>query len=139
MAYEVKKPKSQQYESGSAPRNPYEGLTMAAAPSSNVGAARTPGGIEVEVTGFAPARRVTNVEFSFDVRNGTGTERVVLTRNVETDFANWYRNSASTAFGGSFSFVQSFTVTGDTSAIESVTIRLTNAQGSTVSGPVRLQ
>jgi hypothetical protein len=35
--------------------------------------------------------------------------------------------------------VQSFNVTGGTSAILDVSVRLTNAQGSTTSGPVKLQ
>ena len=107
---------------------------------TNVTAVRTAGGLEVRITGYAPMRRVTSVEFTFDVRVGGTVQRIPLSRSVDADFANWYVNPASTAFGSSFSFLQSFIVTGGTSnAIESVTVRLTNAQGSTSSGPFALQ
>ena len=76
------------------------------------------------------------MDFTFDVRNGNQTQRVGLTRNVDSEFAEWYRNSASTAFGSSFSFLQSFAVSGDVNAIEGVTVRLTNAQGSSTSATV---
>jgi len=106
---------------------------------TNVAAVRTPGGIDVQITGYAPSRRVTSVEFTFDVRTGTTTQRVPLTRNVEANFAAWFTSPGSTAFGGSFSYVQSFTIEGDATAVQSVTVRLTNAQGGTVSAviPVR--
>ena len=104
---------------------------------TDVTAVRTGGGLDVQVTGYAPSRRILSVEFSFDVKNGKKTDRVSLTRNVEADFATWYSNSASTAFGSSFSFLQTFTVQGgDASNIEGVTVRLTNAQGSTSSATV---
>jgi hypothetical protein len=100
-------------------------------------AVRTTGGLNVQMTGFSLARRVANVEFSFDVRVGETTERVTLTRSVDAEFGDWYRNPSSTAFGSSFSFLQSFAVEGDVNAIEGVTVRLTNAQGTTTSSTVR--
>jgi hypothetical protein len=103
---------------------------------TDVTVTRTSGGIDVQVTGFAPARRVLNVEFTFDVRSGNTTQRPTLSRSVEAEFSAWYRNTASTVFGSSFSFLQSFTVAGDASAIQGVTVRLTNAQGSTSSATV---
>ncbi len=103
---------------------------------TDITATRTSGGIDVQVTGFAPSRRVLNVEFTFDVRAGSTTQRPTLSRSVDAEFSAWYRNAASTVFGSSFSFLQSFTVTGDASAIQGVTIRLSNAQGSTTSQTV---
>jgi len=73
------------------------------------------------------------------VKNGSKTQQVTLSKNVDADFANWYRNTTSTLFGSSFSFVQSFSVQGDASLIQNVTVRLANAQGSTTSSAVRLQ
>jgi hypothetical protein len=88
----------------------------------------------VQITGFAPSRRIVSVDFTFDVRNENKTQRVgPLTRTVDSEFAEWYRNSASIAFGSSFSFLQSFSVSGDVNAIVGVTVRLTNAQGSNTS------
>jgi hypothetical protein len=103
---------------------------------TNVTAAHTTGGLNIQITGFAPTRRVTTVEFSFDIK---GSARRTLSRNVESEFADWYRNAASTPFGSAFSFLQSFTIQGDTSLIEGVTVRLSNAQGSTTSATIRPQ
>jgi len=114
---------------------------VATAPQiTNVTATRTSGGIEVQITGFSPARRVTNVEFNFEVKTGKKTANVVLSRNVEADFDAWFRNTASTVYGAQFSFVQSFAVSqGDAASIQAVTVRLTNAQGSTSSAKIPLQ
>jgi hypothetical protein len=100
---------------------------------TEVTATRTPGGLDIQITGFAPARRVSSVEFSFEMNGG---QRVSLPRNVETEFAEWYRSPASTPFGSVFSFLQSFAVQGDAKRIEGVTVRLTNAQGSSTSSTV---
>ena len=106
---------------------------------TSVTAVRIPGGFDVQVVGYAPARRVTGADFIFGVKNGSKTQQVTLSKNVDADFANWYRNTTSTLFGSSFSFVQSFSVQGDASLIQNVTVRLANAQGSTTSSAVRLQ
>jgi hypothetical protein len=110
---------------------------VATAPQiTNVATVRTAAGFDVRITGYAPMRRITSAEFTFDVMTADSTERITLSRNVDAEFASWYQNPASTAFGSAFSFVQSFTVQGDGSAIQAVTVRLTNVQGSTSSNPV---
>jgi hypothetical protein len=113
---------------------------VASAPQiTNISAVRTSGGLEMRITGYSTPRRVTSVEFAFDVKTGSTTQRITLQRAADADFGAWYSNKASTAFGSAFSFVQSFTVQGDTSLIETVTVRLANAQGSTSSSPTPLQ
>jgi hypothetical protein len=106
---------------------------------TNVAAVRTSGGLNLQITGYATSRRVTSVEFDFDVKSGGKTQRVTLQSNVDNDFNVWYHNTASSAFGSAFSFVQSFTVQGDSSLIQTVTVRLANAQGSTSSSPASIQ
>jgi hypothetical protein len=102
----------------------------------NVVAVRTSGGLRVEITGYSPERRVQTANFAFRLRTASGIESVNLGRSVEPEFDNWYRSSGSTAFGSSFLFMQSFGVQGDTTAIEAVTITLTNSQGSTSSSAI---
>jgi hypothetical protein len=110
---------------------------LAIAPQiTNLEAVRTPTGLDVLVTGYAPARRVTNAEFIFDVKNAG---KVILSKNVDSDFSSWFHNVVSVVFGSSFSFVQSFSVQGDSTAVEAVTLRLANAQGSTSSNSVRVR
>jgi hypothetical protein len=105
---------------------------------TNVVAAHTPAGIEISVTGYSPVRSVSSVGFAFDVRTTSGIQRLNLNRSVETDFSAWYQNPVSAAFGSAFLFSQSFNVQGEASGIETVTITLTNQQGSSTSSPVRL-
>src|SRR5262249_17423977 len=105
---------------------------------NNVAAARISGGLRIQVTGYSPERRITNAEFGFDVKTPTGKQRVTLVRKVEADFEAWYRNASSSAFGSSFVFEQLFNVQGDTSAIDSVTVNLTNGQGAASSSAVKI-
>jgi hypothetical protein len=102
----------------------------------NTVAVRTTDGLKVRVTGYSPERKITKADFAFDVKTANGTQRVNLTRSVESDFDGWYTNAASSAFGSSFVFEQLFLVQGDSSAIQSVTVTLTNGQGSTSSAQV---
>jgi hypothetical protein len=95
---------------------------------TNVNVSRPNGGLELQITGYSPMRRVVSVEFGFDVRTPTGTQRVTLRRNVESDFTNWYRASASSAFGSAFSYLQTFTVQPNVS-VDSVVVTLINEQG----------
>jgi hypothetical protein len=106
---------------------------------TNVTAVRTAVGIDVQITGYAPARRVTSAQFSFVVKNGSSTQTEPFSEDVTTAFATWFQSATSTPFGSAFSFVQSFNVSGNTSAIQSVTVMLQNAQGSTTSAVVPLQ
>ena len=105
---------------------------------TNVAALRTADGVKVQITGYSPDRRVNNAEFAFDVKTPAGTQRVNLVRNVAPEFDGWYRSPGSVAFGSSFVFEQSFSVQGDVSMIDSVTISLTNGQGSASSIPVKV-
>jgi Putative Ig domain len=103
---------------------------------TNVTAVFTPAGVDVQVTGYAASRRVTSAQFSFDIKN---SKAVSQSESVDAVFSTWYRSPASVPFGSSFSFVQSFNVTGDKTQIQGVTVILTNAQGSTSSVTVRPQ
>jgi hypothetical protein len=114
-------------------------IPLTAPQVTSVAAVRTLAGLNVQITGYSTARRVTTVEFNFGVKNGNKTQQVPLSRNVDSDFSGWYNNSASVPFGGSFSFVQSFTIQGDISAIQNVSVGLANAQGSSSSQAVPLQ
>jgi Putative Ig domain len=97
---------------------------------TNITAVRISGGLRVQATGYSPERRVNNVDFAFDVKTSSGTQRVTLSRSVQTEFDTWYRSGASSAFGSTFTFEQMFTVQGDSSGINGVTVTLTNGQGS---------
>src|SRR5262249_32124295 len=97
----------------------------------NVIGVRTQRGLRVHVTGYSPDRTVQRVDFEFRVRTAAGIVSVNLGRTVDAEFQNWYRSPTSAAFGSSFVYTQSFVVEGDVTAIESVAVSLSNAQGGT--------
>ena len=98
-----------------------------------VTAERTADGLSVQIVGYSPDRRVMNAQFTFELGMPTGTQQVNLSRSVDSDFAAWYRSSASASFGSSFSFDQLFQVQGDPRMIQAVTVTLTNETGSATS------
>ncbi len=87
----------------------------------------------MRLIGYSPERRVTEVEYSFDVRVNGAIQKVNLGRDVLAAFTGWFQSAASTAFGSAFGLEQLFTVAGDGNAIEAVTVTLKNAQGNTMS------
>jgi hypothetical protein len=97
---------------------------------------RTDGGLEIGITGYSTERRVTTATFTFSIRTATGLQQFPLTRSVEQEFNGWYQSPVSEPFGSTFLFLQSFTVQGNSAAVESVTVRLVNREGTTSSGPV---
>jgi hypothetical protein len=103
---------------------------------TNITATRTGAGFDVQIVGYASARRVTSAVFTFDLQNGTKTS---LSGNVDANFGTWYMNPTSTQYGSAFSYVQSFDVRGDVTQILGVTVQLRNAQGSSTSALVKLK
>ena len=106
---------------------------------TSVEAFRTTGGLDVLLTGYSPARRVTSVDFNFDVKTGSKTQRITLTKNVDSMFGAWFQSPVSIPYGSAFSFSQSFTLQGTGSTIEAVTVTLKNAQGNTSSAAIHPQ
>lgn len=123
-----------------SPAPSFTATVRAAAPViSSVRATRTSTGIEVVVVGFSTPRAMTQAVFRF-TPSGVGTlQTTELTVPLDTVFTTWYRSDASRAFGSSFSYTQPFTVTGNVAAIGSVSVTLTNAQGSSQSMSAAIQ
>jgi hypothetical protein len=106
---------------------------------TSVVAVRTGTGLEVQVTGYSPSRRIIGAEFTFDLNVGGTTSRVTVVANgaAANAFAAWFTSPTSVQFGSGFSYVQFFDYTGgNVNDVQSVTVRLTNAQGSTSSGAI---
>jgi hypothetical protein len=52
------------------------------------------------------------------------------TISLSSVFTTWYQSSASAAYGSQFSLTMPFTFTNGTNPLTSVSVQLTNAQGS---------
>jgi hypothetical protein len=89
---------------------------------------RTATGFNVLVTGFSPSREVTQGTFRF--AGGSSLQTTELTVQLTATFNAWFQSAASTQFGGQFALTIPFTIQGDTSTVNSVTVTLTNGTGS---------
>ena len=106
---------------------------------TSVSASRISGGLQVTISGYSPERRVTEVDFGFDIRMASGgTQRVNLINTAESQFKDWFQSAASVPFGSTFVFQQLFGVNGDSTSIQTVTITLKNGQGSTTSSAITI-
>src|SRR4029079_742358 len=96
-------------------------------------------GLDLLVTGYAPTRRITGVDFSFQVKSGSKTITVPVSRSVDSLFGSWFQSPASVTYGSAFSYTQSFVLQGNGASIDSVTTTLKNAQGNTTSSVIHPQ
>lgn len=91
---------------------------------------RVTGGLNVSITGYSTTREVTSATITFNPAAGSTVKSAPLTVQLSSLFTTWYSSAASTAVGSSFTITLPFTVTGNTSAIGSATIVMTNSQGA---------
>lgn len=106
---------------------------------TSVTATRTGSGFTVTVVGFAPTRDLTQATFQFTGAPGSNLQTSSLSIAVDTLFTQWYSNPASAQFGSQFKFTQTFTVTGDTQSISSVSVTLASKAGTSAAVSATLQ
>ena len=92
-------------------------------------------GFNVEITGYSNTREITQAAFAFTAQPGSQIQSSTLSPpGVDTVFQAWYASDAATAFGSQFTYTQPFSVTtGTVSTLQSVTVTLTNSQGTSSS------
>jgi streptogramin lyase len=110
-------------------------VNRAAPVITSVEMVRTTGGIEVRISGYATSREMLRAQFRFTAGADFDLPVSEVTIDVSNAFQSWYQTPASAAFGSMFRYVQPFTVQGDVNGVQSVTVTLTNAQGSGTSQP----
>jgi hypothetical protein len=91
---------------------------------------RNTNGIEVDVSGYATSREVTQATFHFNVAAGSNLQVADFTVPLTSTFAAWYGSTAAAPFGSQFTYAQPFTVQGSSTAIASVTVTLSNSIGA---------
>jgi hypothetical protein len=104
-----------------------------------VRARRVTGGLEVEIIGFATSRELRQAVFRFTPIPGSALQTTELNVALESGARAWYESEASRQFGSQFTMTQQFNVQGDTSAIASVTVTITNAQGTSAAATASFQ
>jgi hypothetical protein len=111
-------------------------IARAAPTIQSVQVVRTSSGFNVQVKGYSTPRQVTQAVFNFAAAQGGNLQTTQLTVAVDSVFTTWYTGTSSTQYGSLFLYTQPFTVTGNVSAIASVSVTLSNATGSSSAGPV---
>ncbi len=96
----------------------------------SVTARRVTGGLEVTLTGFATPRDLRTAVFRFSPVPGSTLQTNEVTVQLADGARRWYESEGSRVFGSQFTLTQQFNVQGDTSAVGSVTVTMTNAQGT---------
>ena len=73
---------------------------------------------------------MTEAQFHFTPASGKSLTTTDLTVQLSSAFQTWYGSEASDQYGTNFLYTQPFTLNGDASDIASVTITLTNSNGT---------
>jgi hypothetical protein len=110
-------------------------ITIAPAPPTitTSAVARSGNTLSVSVDGFSNTRELTTAIFHFTAVPGSTISTPDITAPVGTVFGNYFSSSASTAYGSTFLYIQSFNLSGnDASSIQSVKVTLVNSQGDSM-------
>ena len=111
---------------------PTEVIQIAAAPPviTSAGLTSGAGGFTLTVIGYATTREVTGATVHLTPASGTTLATSDFTIPLTTVFTAWYQDPASAQYGSQFSLSIPFTVQNAANAISSLTVTLTNSQGS---------
>ncbi|MBK7927733.1 MAG: putative Ig domain-containing protein [Bryobacterales bacterium] len=91
---------------------------------------RTASGFDVAITGFATPREVTQAVFRFTAASGANLQTTELTIPLSATSATWFSSDSARAFGSQFTYRQPFTLAGDTAAVSSLSVTLSNSVGA---------
>jgi hypothetical protein len=97
---------------------------------TSVTVASTSTGFTVTIVGYSTSRDVSSASFTFSAASGSTLGTSQLPVSVSSIFAPWYSSATSASFGSQFTYTQPFTVTGNSTAIASLTVTLTNSVGT---------
>jgi hypothetical protein len=91
---------------------------------------RSVSGFELVITGFSTSRALRHATFLFTPAQGRSLQTSTVTLDLAPSASNWFQSQPSASFGGQFRLVIPFAVQGDSSAVGSVSVTLTNAEGT---------
>jgi len=97
----------------------------------------TSSGFNVALIGYSNTREITQATFTFTPAAGSQIQTATFTLTPPMDaagtpaFQSYYASQASDAWGSQFLYTQAFNITaGSVGALQSVTVTLTNSQGT---------
>jgi hypothetical protein len=89
--------------------------------------------LTVAILGLSSTREMSQATFHFTAAAGQSLTTTDLTVDLTSAFGGWYSSAASDRFGTTFLYTQLFTLSSDASSVGSVSVTLTNSQGTSQS------
>jgi hypothetical protein len=97
------------------------------------------GGVSVGIAGYATSKEVTQATLQFNPATGSSLTASTITVPLTASISAWYASAASASFGSQFTVTVPLNVSGSVGAIGSVTVTLTNTQGTSAAVTADLQ
>jgi hypothetical protein len=88
------------------------------------------GGFNLVVVGYSTTRDMVSAPITFTPTSGVTLASNSTTVSLSQVFTTWYQSSASAPFGSMFSLEIPFTIQNGSNPLASVSVALTNSQGS---------
>jgi hypothetical protein len=105
-------------------------VTAGAPVITAVTASLTSTGFTVTVTGYASNRDVDTAAYQFSAAGGATLTTTQVSTTITSLFTQWYGSASSAPYGSQFTLTQPFNVNGSASSVQSVSVTLTNALGT---------
>jgi membrane-bound inhibitor of C-type lysozyme len=99
----------------------------------------TGGGVTVTIAGYSTTKELVQATLQFNAAAGSSLNAAPIVAPLSTVIAAWYQSAAAAGFGSQISVSIPISVSGDISAIGSVTVTLTNTQGNSATATAQLQ
>jgi hypothetical protein len=108
-------------------------LTPAITPGSVTITNRTSTGFSIQLMGYSTPRALANATFTFKPASGATLNGTSFTVALDSVAPSYFSGTSGLANGSNFELVTPFTFSGDTSALGSVTVTLSNSEGTSTS------
>ena len=100
-------------------------------------ASRNASGFELAITGFSTPRSLTQATFLFTATQGANLQTSTVTVSLAATATNWFQSQTASSLGAQFRLLIPFAVQGQITAIQSVSVTLTNGEGTSNASSVQ--
>ena len=94
---------------------------------------------ELLITGYATSRSVSGLQLNFTPSAGSTLSATSIPVNSDSAFSSWYQTAASQTVGSQFTASVTINLNGSGTAVQSVSVSASNAQGASNAVSVNLQ
>ena len=91
------------------------------------------------ISGYSTPRNLLQLSFQFAGATGSNLTTTSLNLDVSGAFTSWYDSASSDVFGSQFTVTVTATITGDPTALQSVSVTATNSKGTSAAQTVALR